>query len=114
MDGSTGSADARTPKQSRVFISYKRAAEPDRLIASFLHEYLAAHGHNVFIDIEIPTGSDWSELIASTITDSDFFVVLLSKTSVLHGYVVAETVMARNREAEAGHPRIIDARTSWT
>lgn len=113
MDASIGSAEARTPKPSRVFISYKRAAEPDRLIASFLHEYLAAHGHNVFIDIEIPTGSDWSELIASTITDSDFFVVLLSKASVLHGYVVAETVMARDREAEAGHPRILPIRLAY-
>lgn len=113
MDANDGSGEATAPKPSRVFISYKRGAEPDRLIASLLHEYLATHGHNVFIDIEIAPGSDWSELIASKITDSDFFVVLLSKASVLHGYVVAETVMARDREAEAGHPKILPIRLAY-
>ncbi len=68
-----------------------------------LHESLASQGHNVFIDIEIPPGIDWSEFISSEITDSDFFVVLLSKASTsLQGYVVAETVMARESEAASG------------
>ena len=73
-------------KLSRIFISYKRGAEPDVSLASFLYASLTSRGHSVFKDVErIPTGGDFAELISSEITGSDFFIVLLTKASTAAG-----------------------------
>ena len=107
--------DSPASERCRVFISYKRDAGLDTSLASFLHEVLESHGHHVFIDVEIPAGSDWSELISTEIRDSDFFIVLLSETSTApNGFVIAETIMARDSEAAAGHPRILPVRIAYT
>jgi hypothetical protein len=106
--------ESSAPERCRVFISYKRDVEPDKSVASFLHESLARQGHSVFMDVEIPPGSDWSELISTEIRNSDFFVVLLSKASTAQGFVVAETVMAKDSEAITGHPRILPLRLAYT
>ena len=101
--------------QSRIFISYKRDAEPDSSLASFLYDSLAGQGQSVFIDVEIPPGSDWSELISTEIRSSDFFVVLLTEASAApQGFVVAETVMAKDSEAATGHPKILPVRLAYT
>ena len=110
-----------TPSQAyereacRIFISYKRGAEPDVSLASFLYASLTSRGHSVFKDVErIPTGGDFAELIASEITGSDFFIVLLTKASTAQGWVVAETEMAKDSGDLARHPRILPVRVAYT
>ena len=52
---------ARPP--ARIFISYKRRADPDLALAQFLYDSLTSQGHRVFKDVEgIPTGGDYAEL----------------------------------------------------
>src|SRR5262245_40299831 len=129
MDGSlTGSAPASTilspgeeptgPRArppARVFISYERGADPDQSLAQFLYDSLAGQGHRVFKDVErIPTGADYAELISSEITGSDFFIVLLSKSSARQGWVAAETEMAKDSADHAGHPKILPVRLAYT
>jgi len=107
--------ESKASGQSRIFISYKRDAEPDSTLASFLYDSLAGQGQSVFIDVEIPPGSDWSELISAEIRSSDFFVVLLTEASAApQGFVVAETMMAKDSEAATGHPRILPVRLAYT
>src|SRR5215510_1929728 len=119
MDGSlTGSApastilspgeeptDPRARPPARIFISYKRGADPDLSLAQFLYDSLAGQGHRVFKDVErIPT----------EITGSDFFIVLLSKSSSRQGWVAAETEMAKDSADHAGHPKILPVRLAYT
>jgi hypothetical protein len=98
----------------RVFISYKRDAEPDESVATFLFGSLASQGHRVFIDLETPLGGEWSDLIENEITTCDFFVVLLTRASVAPGYVVAETLFARESEFRTGRPRILPVRVAYS
>jgi hypothetical protein len=109
------SGESSTPEGSRIFISYKRDAEPDASLASFLYEALASQGHAVFLDVEIPAGADWAELISNEIRRSDYFVVLLSDASTApQGFVVAETIMARDSHAVSGHPKVLPVRLAYT
>ena len=80
----------------------------------FLHQSLVSQGHSVFIDIEIPPGRDWEEVISSEITNCEFFVVLLTKASTAPGFVVAETVIAKNREDAVRRPQILPIRLAYT
>jgi hypothetical protein len=107
-------AEPSTREPVRVFISYKRDIEPDQSVASFLHQSLVSQGHSVFIDIEIPPGRDWEEVISSEITNCEFFVVLLTKASTAPGFVVAETVIAKNREDAVRRPQILPIRLAYT
>jgi hypothetical protein len=106
-------AESSATEPFRVFISYKRDTEPDQSVASFLHQSLVSQGHSVFIDIEIPPGRDWEEVISSEITNCEFFVVLLTKASTVPGYVVAETVIAKDREDAVGRPKILPIRLAY-
>src|SRR5262245_32881616 len=107
-EGSSTGASA-----ARIFISYKRDVEPDCSLAQHLYDSLLGQGYRVFKDVEgIPTGADYSKLIEREIIASDFFIVLLSKASVAHDWVAAETVMAKNGADGAGHPRILPVRVA--
>jgi hypothetical protein len=74
-------AAAEGIKPAHLFICYKRKADPDQKLANYLHEFLTAKGHNVFIDGTLRTGEAWLEKIDRQIKASDFLVVLLSKES---------------------------------
>jgi hypothetical protein len=107
--GSLG--DASEPDVHRVFISYKRSAEPDTSLASFLYEALTKRGHRVFKDVDnIPVGEEFEELIGGAITGSDFFIVLLTKPAMRGRWVIAETEMAVDSHTHTGHPKILPVR----
>lgn len=103
------------PEGRRVFISYKRHTEPDASVATFLREALGRYGHSVFIDVEMVPGTDWPESISAQIRAAEFFVVLLSKASLVKGsYVVAETIVAHESQEQTGSPRIVPVRVTYT
>lgn len=109
------SGESAAPERRRIFISYKRGTEPDQALASFLYDSLASQGHNVFIDVEISPGSDWSEQLSTEIRSADFFVVLLSEASAApQGFVGAETMMAKDSQGTTGHPKILPVRVAYT
>ena len=109
------SGESAAAERRRVFISYKRATQPDASLASFLYDSLVSQGHSVFIDVEISPGSDWSEQLSTEIRSADFFIVLLSEASAApQGFVGAETMMARDSQAITGHPKILPVRLAYT
>lgn len=114
MAGNGGTSADRTSGGCTVFISYKRGSEPDESLASFLFESLASQGHSVFIDLKTPIGGEWPDTIEDEIAKCDFFVVLLTEASVAWGYVVAETLIARDSEVRVGRPKILPVRVAYT
>ena len=52
--------------KARIFISYKRAVEPDERVALEVYHALAA-AHDVFIDRSIEIGDPWGKEIAQRI-----------------------------------------------
>ena len=112
--GSQPAVEPATTDRSRIFISYKRDAEPDAAVAAFLYDTLTRQGHDVFLDVEIPPGADWAELIANEIRRSHLFVVLLSETSAAaQGFVVEETLMAKDSQKLTGYPKILPVRLAY-
>jgi hypothetical protein len=73
----------------KVFISYKRNVEPDEPLALRLYEASREHC-DVFIDQQMPVGTDWAERIQAELEACDYLIPLLSKHSVHSEMVEAE------------------------
>ena len=99
--------------QSRLFICYKRHADPDRQLANHLHDFLTAQGHDVFIDTGMRTGTAWLEKIDQEISSSDFMIVLLSKASADSELVKAEINRAYEHRQSLGRPNILPVRIAY-
>lgn len=96
---------------SRVFISYRHVGL-DQEFAKHLAAHLQSHGHIVFLDVSLHVGARWVEEIESHIRDSQFFVAVLSKDSILSDMVRREIEMARALEAK-GLLRILPVRIGF-
>jgi len=60
---------------SRIFVSYKRSAEPDDHLADYFVMHLISEGHDVFIDKQIAAGDKWPVVIQKKLEESQYFVV---------------------------------------
>ncbi len=98
---------------ARLFIAYKRNADPDHRVADYLHDFLTGQGHNVFIDGSLRTGEDWLERIDRQIKASDFLVVLLSQESADSEMVRAEVSRAYEYRKSQGHPLTFPVRMAY-
>ncbi len=78
---------------NQIFISYRHVA-PDEDLARSLTEFLRTKGFRVFIDRDIPLGSEWGKEIDRGLRSSAFFIVLLSKQSILSDPVCQEVRIA--------------------
>lgn len=97
----------------RFFISYRRRADDDSRLAKLLVDALRAAGHDVFIDVDIPMGTDWSAEITRRIQWCDYLVVLLSEQSVDSEMVQGEIRLARHYRREDGSPFILPVRVRY-
>jgi len=79
----------------KVFISYRHVA-PDQEFAQFLGARLSACGHDAFLDVGMLIGTRWVEEIESQIAASEFFVILISKDSILSDLVRREVELAHS------------------
>ena len=86
---------------SKCFISY-RHTKPDEDLAQFLERFLGEHDHNVFLDTQIQVGMDWVKEIENQIKCAEFFIVLLSKESILSGMVRQEVKLAHKLSKKRG------------
>ena len=79
--------------RKQIFISY---AHEDREPALRLYENLKQAGHEPWIDEkDLLPGQKWQQAIRSTISDSDYCIILLSRRSVSkRGYVQKEVKLA--------------------
>jgi hypothetical protein len=96
-----------------LFICYRRDADPDQKLANYLHDFLAAQGHDVFIDTDMRTGTAWLEKIDQKIRSSDFLIVLLSKTSADSEMVKAEVGRAYEYRQLQRRPCILPVRLAY-
>ena len=99
--------------RARVFISYKRSAEPDDRVAEAIRAELGRH-HDVFIDKMLLVGTRWIEQLEAELTRSDFVIVLLSSHSVHSEMVLGEIEMAHRLAHErGGRPVILPIRLTY-
>jgi hypothetical protein len=99
---------------ARVFISYKRDANPDQPLAAKVFQALASQGHRVFIDQTMRTGTEWAKEIESQIRQSDFLIVFLTDVSIRSEMVKGEVEIARKQaQGLAGKPRVLPVRLAY-
>lgn len=97
----------------RYFLSYRRRADMDARLAGYLAQGLRNAGCEVFVDIDMPVGIDWSEEIARRIAWADFLVVLLSEESIASEMVQGE-VRRAHQAGKAGQPsKILPVRVAY-
>lgn len=97
--------------RSHVFISYARV-KPDEDIATELYIRLTREGFTVFFDKMMQVGTNWSVEIDQNLRDANYFVVLLSETSVASDMVAKEVGVAY-RNAAAGRLTILPIRIDY-
>jgi len=98
---------------AKFFISYRRRAPEDARLASLLVSALRDAGHEVFIDVDIPVGTDWSAEITRRIRWCDYLVVLLSEDSIDSEMVQGEIRLARHHRREDGSPFVFPVRVAY-
>jgi alpha-beta hydrolase superfamily lysophospholipase len=94
----------------RIFISYRRRAAADAALAGYLHKELTRAGHEVFIDMRMKIGIDWSAEITRRIDWCEFLIVLLSENAVASEMVQEEVRLAHHRRKQDGTPVILPVR----
>ena len=102
--GMSDDYDAGAGAAKRFFISYRRSAGDDRALAAFLKSGLEEAGHEVFIDVGMPVGTDWAKEIEQRITWCDHLVVLLSEQSIDSEMVQGEVRMAHQAKRDGRPP----------
>ncbi len=108
--------DDRSPDEAprkRLFISYKRDADPDEPIALQIAQAFRAH-HDVFIDQDMPVGVPWAGRIEAELRRSDFLITLLSERSIHSEMVKGEIETARRlAQAQGGRPALLPVRLAY-
>ncbi len=107
-------ATALSGRPPRFVVSYRRRAEVDAKLASFLVERLRAAGNDVFIDIDMPLGVDWADEIDRRIRWADYLLVILSEDSVSSEMVLAYLRHAHQVFKDTQRPKILPVRVAYT
>ena len=103
----------RKTTRKRIFISYKRDAEPDEPVALQVYQALSQQ-HEVFIDQRMLVGMRWVEYIDREIRQADFLIVFLSVRSVHSEMVEKEVSTAHNlAQVQGGCPAILPVRLAY-
>ncbi len=101
------------PDEAVALISYKRHAEPDEAVALQVFQALSPQ-HQVFIDQTMSVGTHWAERIETEISQADFLIIFLSSHSVHSEMVEVEVKMAHNlAQVQGGHPVILPVRLAY-
>lgn len=97
----------------RYFISYRRHAAADARLATMLEQALAQAGCEVFIDVAMKIGTDWSAEIERRIGWCDFLVVLLSADSIASEMVQGEVRRAHAHSKAVRRNMILPLRVAY-
>ncbi|MDJ0695390.1 AAA-like domain-containing protein [Mastigocoleus sp. MO_188.B34] len=107
------SKKSKTRDSKRIFISYKRYAQPDQQVALEIFQTMSPY-HEVFIDQKILVGTRWAEMIEIQICQADFLIVLLSEHSVHSEMIETEIRMAHEfGQVQKGSPTILPVRLNY-
>jgi hypothetical protein len=107
-------ASEKNAKRKRIFLSYKRDAKPDEVLALALYQALSKE-HDVFIDQLMPVGTAWRARIQDELERCDFLIPLLSTASA-HSEMVEYEISSAHQLArrQAGKPGILPVRVAYT
>jgi hypothetical protein len=94
-------------RRAKIFISYKRGADPDEALAKVFHDALANAGCEPFYDRDISPSVDWETELDNKIETSDFFLLLLSHASADSQHVANEVATADQSAKRNGKRPII-------
>lgn len=111
MSGDNANFKTSSRNQERkgsVFISHKQGADND--IALYLHEELTQLGYEVYLDIRMAIGTDFTKLLPEKLNAADYFIALLSNESQESDWVQTEGKHASERNKQDGRPQIIPVR----
>jgi pimeloyl-ACP methyl ester carboxylesterase len=97
----------------KIFISYRRRAKADARLAQWLTQSLKERGHDVFIDVNMKIGVDWSKEIEKRIQWCDYLIVLLSEESSRSDMVQYEVQLAHDRRDADGLPVLLPVRIAF-
>lgn len=97
----------------RFFISYRRRSAEDSQLAHFLCDGLKKAGHEVFIDVGMTVGTEWSKEIERRIEWCEFLIVLLSEEAAESEMVQEEVRLAHHRPKVNGFPAILPVRVAY-
>lgn len=101
-------------KSLRVALLYRRNAQPDDYVLSFLEKGLRAAGHQVFIDRHLQVGDEWAVEIKRQVQQSDAIIPLLSRESIKSEMLAKELQEAvEAAQQNAGKPRILPVRVTY-
>ena len=98
----------------RIFLCYKRGAQPDEELMLYLYQELGKV-HEVVIDQQMPVGAVWREHIQAELEGCDFLIPLLSDHSA-HSEMVAYEISTAHHLSAARHgkPVILPVRVAYT
>jgi hypothetical protein len=96
-----------------VMLLYKRHAQPDETLLSFLETQLTSHGYTVFIDRHLRMGVEWMLEIERKIQDSDAVVPLLSAASAGSEMLEWEVQTAHRAALAKGKPYLLPVRIGF-
>jgi hypothetical protein len=100
-------------RQARIFISYKRDADPDEPIAEKVYRAFKRN-HQVFYDQLLTVGTDWGKRIETELRQSDFLITLLSARSIHSEMVQGEIEKAYHfAKKRSGRPTILPVRLAY-
>ncbi|MBS0171295.1 MAG: TIR domain-containing protein [Nitrospira sp.] len=108
-------SSARVNQQTgRIFISYRRRASKDARLASLLKERLQQAGCDVFIDVNMAVGTNWSAEIQRRIEWCGYLIVLLSEESVESEMLRGEVRLAHFERKQDGCPYMLPVRVRFS
>ncbi len=93
----------------RVFISYRRNTR-DAELARELDVALRNAGHDVFIDVHMPVGTEWAEELRRQVGRCNFFIPVVSRQSAASEMMLEEVRGAHRRYRNEGVPHICPIR----
>lgn len=97
----------------RIFVSYRRRAPADARLAQILKGGFERADCEVFIDVDMPVGVDWSAVIQKQIHWCDYLVVLLSENAMQSEMLQGEVRLAYQDQKKDGRPRILPVRVQY-
>lgn len=100
-------AEGTSKTKKRIFIAYKRKVEPDETVAETICEALRGDECEVFIDKDMPWGTDWEDHIKQELKKSDYLIALLSTQSAQSDHFKKEIEIAHKLKEKDGHPIIL-------
>ena len=98
----------------KIVLLHHRHSQQDEDLAARLNARLAARGHRVFVDSNLPVGIEWAMTMERAIQDADAVIPILSAKSLVSEMLAYEIETAHDaRQRPGGKPRLLPVRVDY-